>query len=231
MQAESVWLGPLRGPVRLGMADVKGRMHVGPHQQVERLGGKVLERGAVLHPGIVDQDVERRLGVKSVDGGAHGRPVGLVEGQRVHPVAFGAQPLGRSPQPVGVARIQHHLRAGLGQPARKRQPDAHRRAGDKRGAPGQIEQVHVSPPGPFAPAPFVLRAGSGPPKWYAILVVLHPVPPDGGRARGGRRRPMKALVAHGPRDLRLETVAPGRPGPGRDAHRAGARRDLRIGPA
>ena len=48
-------------PPRHGLADVEHAVEVGAHQLVPGLDREVLERGAALDPGIVDQDVDRAL--------------------------------------------------------------------------------------------------------------------------------------------------------------------------
>ena len=107
---------------RDGLADVEDDGDVGLQQPFERVGREILQRGAVLHAGVVHQNVDGLArGLERVHGGADGVMVGGVEGQRLGPrdARGGGGKLGR------VAAVQHHLRPGRGQtlaPAQSRCP-------------------------------------------------------------------------------------------------------------
>ena len=125
---------------RDGLADMEHGGDVGLQQPLEGVGREILQRGAVLHAGVVHQDVDGpALCLERVHGGADGVVVGRVEGQRLGPgdARGGGGKLGR------VAPVQHHLRARRGQTLRQRKADALRRPGDQRAPPGQIEKPVV----------------------------------------------------------------------------------------
>ena len=98
---------------------------------------EVLERRAELHPGVVDQDVDRaELGLDAGDAGGDGGGVGDVEGRGRGAGDGGG---GRS-QAVGVAAVEHDRRAVDGEALGEREADALARAGDEGAAAGEVEE-------------------------------------------------------------------------------------------
>ena len=70
-------------PPRHGLADVEHAVEVGAHQLVPGLDREVLERGAALDPGIVDQDVDRALlGLDLGDAFGHLDGIGNIKGRK-----------------------------------------------------------------------------------------------------------------------------------------------------
>ena len=112
-------------------------------------GGKLLQRGAVLHAGVVHQDVDGAdLGLEPVHRAA--RTASWSVASKASVMRTGDAAL-RPPEFRRVAAVQHDLRACGRQALRQRKPDPLRRPGDQRPPPRQIEQrkahrkvIHVS---------------------------------------------------------------------------------------
>ena len=135
---------------RDGLADVKDRGDVGLQQPLERLCRKILQRGAVLHSGVVDKDVNRAgFGLEAVNGLTHARVIGGIKGQDLDRGTLGPQGFRRCVQLCDVAPVQHNLRAGCGQALGKRIADTLRRPGDKRPLSRQIKQRDCHRHSPF----------------------------------------------------------------------------------
>ena len=141
------------------LADVEDRGDVGAHQPLEGVGREILERGAVLHAGVVDQDVDRaRRRLEAVDGRA-GRRRGRWRRRRARRTWRRAARRrgGGGGELGGVAAVQHHARAGGGEAFGQRVADALARAGHQRALARQVEEFepcrHVVPPefGPTEP--------------------------------------------------------------------------------
>lgn len=111
-------------------------------QALERVRREILERRAVLHAGIVDEDVDGPdVGLEAVDGRTGRGVISGIEGERSRAGngARGSRKLGL------VATVENDLRTGLGQAARKRKADTLRRSCHQRSASCQIEQVDCHP--------------------------------------------------------------------------------------
>ena len=127
-------------PARHRLSDEEHRGDVGRHHPLEHVLGKILERRAVLHAGIVDEDVDLPdfvLGVR--DGVLDALLAGDIESHRPRPcAAFGEFGRGLSQRHL-VACIEDHFGPRAGQRRRDRQPNAAARSGHQRPAPGERE--------------------------------------------------------------------------------------------
>ena len=128
---------------------------------------KSCKRRAALHAGVVDQDVDRAdVGLDARHGRRHGVGVGGVEGAGVHRGTFCAQLRRGGFELGGVAPVQHHGRAGAGQPTCQRQPDAGAGAGDQRGLAAQVELLQCLVHGePLFAQGCSIAAASALPRW------------------------------------------------------------------
>jgi len=127
---------------RDGLPDIEHARYVGLQQPFESLRRKVLERCAVLHSGIVDEDVDPSpLCLMRVDRRAHRGMVGRVEAQRGHCRTLRAQDLCRSREFCRVASVENDRRAGLRHAARQGEADPLRGTRHEGAAPAQIEQT------------------------------------------------------------------------------------------
>src|SRR5690606_3584034 len=99
---------------------------------------KILQRRAVLHAGIVDEDVDGAdLCLESIDRPARRLVVGGVEGERV----LRAEVLRGGRQPGLVAAVEDDPGPGGGKPPGERMADPLRRAGDKGPLARQVEKL------------------------------------------------------------------------------------------
>ena len=102
--------------------------------------GEVLQWSAVLHAGIVDQDVNRTAAaLKAVDRRSDQVTVSGVEGQFVDARAVSSQRVRSPGQLCRVTPIQHDRRAEFGEPLCQGEPYPLRSPGDERGLPAEIE--------------------------------------------------------------------------------------------
>lgn len=112
-------------------------------QQPFEVGRRDLQqRLAVLHAGVVDEDVQRAQVVLDLpDRASYGRLVGDVEGRRVDlgPGLLG-QFLPRALQRPRVAAVQDEFGARLGQSGGEGGSDAFAGAGHQGAAAGEVEQ-------------------------------------------------------------------------------------------
>ena len=107
---------------RASLADVKRAGDVRLQEAVERIGWKFVQRRAMLHPRVVDQDIDDAvIALEPVDRGAGIGGIGYVEGQRLDCPARLTQAGGGGVQLGRVAPVQDNGRAGIGKtPARGR---------------------------------------------------------------------------------------------------------------
>jgi hypothetical protein len=117
-------------------ADVERAAQVGVEKSAPILVPELDERRTVLHPGVVDQDVDR--GAELADPGdarTDRLRIGDVERDRVHGGSGGSE-LGLGLlQPLGIAAVDNHRAAALRQSVSQRLADAATGAGDERGLP------------------------------------------------------------------------------------------------
>ena len=126
---------------RDGLADIEDGRDVGAHQLLESLRVEVLQRAAVLHAGVVDQNVDGAgPGFMVIHGRTHRRMIGCIEGQRGDRGPGLLQPLSRGGEPRLVASVQDDARSGAGETFGQCVADSLRRAGDQCRLARQIEQ-------------------------------------------------------------------------------------------
>jgi hypothetical protein len=66
------------------LTDMEHRGDIGLQQAFEGIGREILKRGAVLHSGIVHEDVDGiACSFEPIHGRAHGRMIGRVKGKRL----------------------------------------------------------------------------------------------------------------------------------------------------
>jgi len=89
---------PAAGDHRAGnrLADVEDARDVGGQELLPLIDGEVLERRAKLHPGIVDEDIDRPIGESRRDAGCRVLRLGDVERSLCDPVSAAGEPLRRS---------------------------------------------------------------------------------------------------------------------------------------
>jgi hypothetical protein len=113
---------PRDHPPRHRLRHIEDARDIGPQQLVPLVVGEVLERRAELHPGVVDQDVDRPRSLDLRHTARHSLGVGHVEDRDLRPVAGLAERRGHRIEPRGRAAVQDHLGAvrretfGEGQP-------------------------------------------------------------------------------------------------------------------
>ena len=108
-----------------GLADVEDGRDVGAHQPLERVRIEILQRAAMLHAGVVDQDVDGTgPGFMAVHGGPHRRVVAGVEGQCRHRGPLRLEPCLRLGELRLVTSVQDQPRPDAGQPFGQRMADA-----------------------------------------------------------------------------------------------------------
>jgi hypothetical protein len=122
-------------------ADEEGGGEVGVEHALP-VGEREFEhRLAVLDAGVVDEDVDgHAVAVEAFERARHRGFVGNVERCAACIDTFVTQPCNRFVHRGLPAAVDDDLRAGLRQPTREGRADALRRAGDERGAAGEIEQ-------------------------------------------------------------------------------------------
>jgi len=99
------------------------------------------DRRALLHPGVVDEDVDGpRAGLDRRDAGLDRLLVGDVEGRDRGLAAGGGQGLVRSLELAPVAAVQYDMSAGFGEAFSQCEPDALAGAGDQCDLAFQAEQ-------------------------------------------------------------------------------------------
>lgn len=120
------------------LTGMENRGDVGLQQALEGIRRKILKRCAVLHAGIVDENIDGAdIRLETVDGLAHRFMIGGVEGER--PCALDA--CGSRFQLRLVAAVQNHFSPCFRQPLRQREADALGRTRDQGAAAGKIEQI------------------------------------------------------------------------------------------
>jgi hypothetical protein len=119
-----------------GLADVKDGGDVGLQKTLEGVGGEVLQWRAVLHSGVVHENVDGlALCFVGVDGSADSGVVGGVEGEGLGP----RDSCSGGGKFAGVAAVENHLCARSGQPLRQGKADPLRRSRDQRATACQVE--------------------------------------------------------------------------------------------
>jgi len=128
---------PRNHPSRHGLAHEERTGDIRFEQLTPAFDGEILERRPELHPGIVDQDVDRAdFGLDLLDRAFRRHLLGHVEGE-----TGGARNRGSSSFELGaVAPVQHDSCAVFGQPLRQRKADALARAGDQCKAPTEVKK-------------------------------------------------------------------------------------------
>ncbi len=120
-----------------GLPDIEDAGDIGAHQPLEGIGRKVLQRAAVLHAGIVDEDVDGAgLRLEAIHGLAGSGMVGGVEGERVGSAEFGSG----GGEFRRIATVEDDLGAGGLQALGQRKADALRGAGDEGAFAGEVEE-------------------------------------------------------------------------------------------
>ena len=129
-------------PRATALADEEHPGEVRPDHLVPGRRIHLEERAAALDPGIVDEDVDRAdLRLDASDFGANLRFLRDIEPGALDPQSLAAQGGYRCGELLLVAAVDDHCRAGLGEAARQRKPDAGGGAGDERDPSGQVEKT------------------------------------------------------------------------------------------
>ncbi len=124
-----------------GLAYDEDAAQVRRDEAIPGVVGKLGERPAMLHAGVVDQDVDAAdPSLDAGDGRFDGGLVGDVEGLGIDAVTFGGKCRARGLERGGIAGIEHDARASAGQSAGQGQADALARPGDQRGPAVEREQ-------------------------------------------------------------------------------------------
>ena len=130
-----------------GLPHEEDTVEVNGGDAVPGLKREILQRGAVLHASVIEQNLDRAD--VALNGGHPGGDrfgVRHVEGRDMSGdgVVVGEGFLSAS-EAVGIAPVEHDGRAGRGEGLGDRVADAFAGAGDKRDAAGQIEQLQAFP--------------------------------------------------------------------------------------
>src|SRR6185437_1111188 len=128
-------------PPRHSLPDGEDRSDVGPHDLLKLFSRKIFERGAELHAGIVDEDIDRpELGFDIADPVGDALGIGDVEGYGLHIRPFAGQALSRPAQRLGVAAVEDDRGAGASESLGDTEADAAAGTGDEGAPAGKIEQ-------------------------------------------------------------------------------------------
>ena len=138
--------------LRHRLADDEHAVDIGAHQLLPVGEREFVEGRAALQAGVVDEHVDGAdLFLDRRHRGAHGGHIADVEGTCMDLQALARQQQLCGGQPRRVAPVQHQRGAGLAEPARQREADARRRAGDQchaavqtKGVGGDHAGVHSS---------------------------------------------------------------------------------------
>ena len=154
-----------------GLTDIERAGNIGGEQLLPFLDGKVLERRAELHAGIVDQDIDRTgNSLDRLDALLGGLRLRHVEAGHRHLVSGGRQSRRGRIKLAGVAAVEDDFGAVFGKALRECEPDALRGAGDERPFARQIKKFkcHMT-------IPSLLRADkSSPPERLLDTVQSEP---------------------------------------------------------
>ena len=126
---------------RNGLTDIERARNIGGEQLLPFLDGKVLERRAELHTGIVDQDIDRAgILLDRLDTVPGGLSLRHVEAGHRYLVPGGRQFRRGRIELAGVSPVEDDLGAVFGKALSEREANALRRAGDERPLARQFEQ-------------------------------------------------------------------------------------------
>ena len=121
------------------LANIENARDVRPQKPLEGVGGKILQRRAKLHAGIVDENVDRpRLGFERIHGSTRGLVIGGIEWQHMHLTCKVFSRLGKL---FLVAAIEHQFGASSRQALGERKPDTLGRTRHQGTTPFQIEKT------------------------------------------------------------------------------------------
>ena len=124
-----------------GLTYIERARNIGGEQLLPLLDGKVLERRAELHAGIVDQDIDRAgISLNRLDAFLGGLGERHVEADHRHLVPGSCQFRRSRIKLAGVAAVQDDFGAVFGKTLRECESDSLRRAGDERPRTRQVEK-------------------------------------------------------------------------------------------
>ena len=114
-----------------GLAHMEDRGNIGLQQPLKSIGWKIVQLGAMLHAGIVDQNVNRaNLSLKAIDSTPHSFVICCIKGQGMHGCAFIAQLLPRGLELRCIAPVEDKVRPCPGQSSSQGKTNALAGSGD-----------------------------------------------------------------------------------------------------